>query len=1370
MNPSARLRELKLLIPQCLLKDQLRLGTLLTRWMSDHPGQTSPPALEQWLAQARASVALRKERQAQLPAIHYPPALPITARAADIVSAIRNNQVLVIAGETGSGKTTQLPKMCLEAGLGIRARIGCTQPRRVAATAVSRRLAEELGFQWGREVGCKIRFSDETGPDTCVKFMTDGILLAEAQGDPFLSEYEAIILDEAHERSLNIDFLLGWLKHLLAQRQDLRLIISSATIDTKAFSHAFQDAPIIEVSGRVYPVEVIYEASLKTEEEEGDFSYVEAAVQAVERILIESPPGDVLVFMPGERDIIEMRDALESCGVGHLDLVPLFGRLSLPDQERIFASSARTKIVIATNIAETSLTVPGIRYVVDTGLARISRYNSRTRTKRLPIEAISQSSANQRKGRCGRVADGVCVRLYSQADFEARPPYTQPEIQRANLAEVILRLKSTQFGEIETFPFINPPTTQAIAGGYELLHELGALDSQQKLTELGRQLARLPVDPTVGRMILQAQTEGVVKEVLIIAAGLSIQDPRLRPLDQPEAAVQAHRRFLHPKSDFLTLLNIWNAFHDRLESLRTQSSSRKFCAAHFLSYPRMREWRDLHAQLEEAVSDLGNSPRPHQPPDYAAIHRSILTGLWGHVASRKDRNIYQLGGNRDVMLFPGSCLFERSEPDKRRAQRIKEPSRPQTTSQPAWVAAGEIVETSRLFLRTAAEIDSAWILELASHLCRRAYLEPQWSSLEGRVRARERITLRGLLVLERMVSYGPVNPLEATEMFIRSALVEEGLAEHFHPRDPKPGLRTDHSHRTVHRGSARTHSLRQSSSQLASNDPDAVETSNADAPPDLTGLPARYGFLQHNRQLRQKIEIWQTQLPHRLVADLDEAMFDAYARQVSNVSSVPELNRLLDERKTESHCLQFKAEDLLGPHAAAFDSNSFPDHLRIGSQSVPVSYAYAPGQEHDGITVRLPFTLAEVIDPAALDWAVPALREPRILHLLQALPKPLRRSLMPLGPKAKELAQAVEPTGGAFLPALTAYIREHYQVTVGESDWSTAALPSHLSPCFEVLGPDHKPVLSSRDVGALKAELRRQDFTTQTPDWQAATKRWERYGLKDWTVGDLPPEVPIGHVAELSLRAFPALKWEAGEISLRLFREVNEAGGSHAQALPHLMESVLQKELAWMQKDLRGLSKWRDLFVTLGPIDELEASAFLNLKSHLLGPRPVWPRTAAGFAALLQETRERMRSLVPGFIDIVGEVLKGRQAILLYRKPYPRLLQDLNALVPPHFLRAVPFQRLPHLPRYLKALLIRAERAAVNGAKDQEKAARILPYVDALSKLPAIEPGSEAESKRQACRWLIEEYRVSIFAQELGTAEPVSPKRIEQALADLQRT
>ena len=737
--------------------------------------------------------------------LEFPPELPISVRAEEITATIQANQVVILAGETGSGKTTQIPKMCLAAGCGTRGRIACTQPRRVAALSVSRRVAEELGVEWGREVGCKIRFNDQTTAATQIKFLTDGMLLAEVQGDPLLRDYDTIIIDEAHERSLNIDFLLGHLRTLRYKRPELKIVITSATIDTAAFSEAFDGAPVVLVEGRTYPVEVIYAPldELGSDAAEGDerearaeaLHYIDGAVEAVERIVRESQNGDVLVFLPSERDIRELGDLLEGRRLRQCEVIPMFGRLSNAEQQRVFAPTQRRKIILATNIAETSLTIPGIKFVVDTGLARLSRYSPQARTRRLPIEPVSQSSADQRKGRSGRVADGVCIRLYSEKDFLERPRFTQPEIQRANLADVILRMKAFGLGDIERFPFINMPAAKSIRAGYQLLEELGALDASDNiadsvrvLTPLGRELARLPVDPTVGRMILQARAERAVREVAVIAAGLSIQDPRERPMDKQQQADAAHRRFAHPDSDFLTLLNIWEAFHDEFENL-TQAKLRRFCRDHFLSYTRLREWRDIHAQLIDTLEqrddfkltsayhglkEVDEKTTVFGTPSYRAIHRSILAGLLGNIAHLDEENGgYKATHDRRVSLFPGSVLFRREEPKKRGAEPTPREGQKKGPKTPRWIIAAEIMETTRLFARTCARLDPLWALDLGAHVVRVAHSEPFWNVEAGRVMVKQRTRLYGLELESRGVSYGKIDPVHATEIFIREGLVND---------------------------------------------------------------------------------------------------------------------------------------------------------------------------------------------------------------------------------------------------------------------------------------------------------------------------------------------------------------------------------------------------------------------------------------------------------------------------------------------------------------------------------------------------------------------------------------------------------------------
>lgn len=1337
--------ELKELLPRCLTADWVRIGSQLTRLVhEEQPGERRSDRLNGLLRKAQESVEFRRRRAEGVPQIRFPAELPITARSEDIIAAIRENSVVVIAGETGSGKTTQIPKMCLAAGLGIAGKIACTQPRRVAAQSVSKRIAEELSVKWGREVGCKIRFDDRSSPQSYIKMMTDGMLLAELQGDPNLAEYDAIIVDEAHERSLNIDFILGHLKRLLERRDDLKVVITSATIDTDRFSEHFGKAPVIEVSGRMFPVEVEYQPLDHGREERGEISFVDAAAQATEQIVYTTDTGDVLIFMPGERDIRETRDRIEGMMGYDVDVVPLFGRLSSADQQKVFSSSSRRKVVIATNIAETSLTIPGIRYVIDTGLARMSRYSPRTRTRRLPVEPISQSSANQRKGRAGRIEDGVCIRLYSEEEFEKRQPFTQPEIQRSNLAEVILRMKAFHLGDIETFPFVQPPTPAAITSGYNLLHELGALDKQREMTQMGHKLARLPIDPTLGRMLLQAQQEHATHELLIIAAGLSIQDPRERPLDKQTQAEAAHKRFNSPISDFLTLLRIWDAVHDEWETLRTQNHRRKFCRKNFLSYPRMRDWQDLHAQLLGALKDLGDAKLNESNANEAAIHRSILAGLIAHVGRREERNVYRTSGNRQVKVFPGSVLHERRDPKKKQPGKKRAPE--QKTNQPRWIVAGEMVETSQLFARTLAGIDPQWIFNLAPHCCQLTHREPHWSATSGRVLAQEVITLYGMEVIRRKVPFSKIDPKEATTIFIRDALVEESLV----PEDQD----------------------------------------------DENGFSVKYPFILHNQAICRKVEHWLTRVRRHDIISPQEALQNFYGRHLENLSSLHELNAWL-KKCPDSSVLHVTEQDLVGDESMNYDDEAFPEKVEVSGQTVEVSYSYAPGEEHDGATVQVPFTVAQSADAAAMEWAVPGLREKFTLEMLRSLPKSLRRELMPLPNTVEIILKEFTPSGDSFAASLGEFLRGRLKIAIPLSAWSAEDVPHHLRPRIEVIGSKNQAIKSGRNLNQLRDHLGKQQVVVvstdqEPPEWRAATAKWEKFDLRDWTVGDLPERITVREDPDLPLYAWPGFEQVDGCVNFRLFPTPEEARRHSTEAIRRLIALALHKDLGWLEKDLRSLHAVRDLYAPLGSVDELQGSAFNHALGVILPSEPLAELCEVCFRSAVDDARTRIPGLAQRVIDQIKAVLGARQklvgnlGIVPQQKSAPkRTLTDLSQLdalgapaeedhpfsaelsrlLPPRFPEHIEATRFPHLPRYLKALEIRAERARLNPRKDAERAALVVPYQDRLRDLSA-DAGMPAAGRElvQELRWMIEEYRVSIFAQELGTAVKVSPKRLDAQL------
>ncbi|MBI2517045.1 MAG: ATP-dependent RNA helicase HrpA [Opitutae bacterium] len=1412
--------------------------------------------------------------------IEFPPELPISARADEIIGLLQKHQVLVLAGETGSGKTTQIPKMCLAAGSGTRGRIACTQPRRVAASSVSRRVAEELNVPWGREVGCKIRFADQTSDATLIKFMTDGMLLAELQGDPELREYDTIIVDEAHERSLNIDFILGHLRRLRTRRPDLRIVITSATIDTEAFSQAFDGAPIVEVSGRVYPVEVIYapleewvgavapngpsgdepraiEGNRPYRQNRNDeYTYLDAAEEAVERVLQESTHGDILVFLPTERDIREVRDLLEGRHLRDVEVVPLFGRLTNAEQQRVFAPTQRRKIVVATNIAETSLTIPGIRFVIDSGLARVSRYVPQSRTRRLPVEPVAQSSADQRKGRCGRVSDGVCIRLYAEQDFNDRPRFAQPEIQRSNLADVILRMKAFGLGDIEEFPFLNAPPAKGIRAGYALLEELGAIISEGRagplgppgnaasvssparpavapyqewqLTDLGRELAHLPVDPTVGRMILQARTEKALREVLIIAAALSIQDPRERPLDAQAKADAAHRRFTHPDSDFLTLLAIWEDYHDEFEKM-TLGKLRKFCTAHFLSFMRMREWRDVHAQLVDTIEGRegfvdtsvfdGLTPGKEVPltmgtPGYRAIHRSILSGLLGNIATRTDEGTYHATHDRKVAVFPGSALFERPERSGVRSAFAKASAdEPRGKRTARWLMAAEIMETGKVYARTCARIDPHWALDLAAHIIRASHSEPFWNPDAGRVLVKERRRLYNLELETRSVGYGKLDPVHATEIFIREGLVGDSITWPFdfltHNRKLREKTETIltrtrsagyldldeaayrfYAARLLPEGRARPPGAPKDDAGAAGP---AATSAAASAVPPCLASPNEGGA--------------GSPLP------AEDARRGVESAPFLGISSVPELIDLVRHRQmTEPKFLCMAEDDIKPPAELTREAAAFPEALPLLNRALPLNYLYRPGKEDDGVTLRVSPAEAETLTPATLDWAVPGHLREKIELLLKTLPKEQRRTLIPLTETAEKIAAEIGLIAGRTpQPTLTVALAEvltaRLGVRIDAKIFGGKPLPDHLRVRVEVVDKNGAALGASRELsdlqqqlGAQQRQASQQAATGDTAAWRAARAKWETPAALEWKFGDLPESVVIAEHAGVPVRAYPGLQAVEAGVAVRLFATTEEAQAASRGGLAKLFETQLRYELGWLEKDLRDLRALGMLVATLTTVEALQQDALVSIRRWVtdgarvgragpLGP-PKDDREAAGpavppyltkgaFERALHEAKADLRGLVPKLGDWLKEIFTLRLALQTHKTPYPGLETDLGNLLPPDFLRRTPFARVKHLPRYLKAMQARADRWKRDPAKDSSRARELQPFVQAVAALYERRPGGVEgaragghrpplqEEAKEAFRWLVEEFRVSLFAQELGTVEAVSAVRLERALQEV---
>ena len=1256
--------------------------------------------------------------------------LPIHARREEIIRAVCDHQIVIIAGETGSGKTTQLPKFLLECGLGQKGLIGCTQPRRVAALSVAQRIAEELQTEFGRQVGAKIRFTDQTSKQTSIKVMTDGILLNEIQDDPLLRAYDAILIDEAHERSLNIDFILGFLRQLSGRRKDLKIIITSATIDTETFSKAFGGAPIIEVSGRMFPVDVLYRPieEIETETQRKDLTVTEACAEVIAKIIQDNREGDILTFLPGERDIHEVRKLLENSPARSCDILPLFGRLANADQQRIFHPSGRRRVILSTNIAETSLTVPGIRYVIDSGVARISRYSPHSRTQRLPIEPVAQSSADQRKGRCGRVSNGICYRLYSEDDYNRRPRFTTPEIHRSNLAAVILRMLAFRLGDVRTFPFIDPPADNAIRGGYRLLFELGAVRSDSegdnedayRLTKLGRRLAHLPVDPTVARMLIEAQRNRCVADVLVIASGLSIQDPRERPSELAKEADAMQRRFVNKDSDFLTLLNIWNAYHDEMEQL-SQRKLRKYCVEHFLSFQRMREWRDIHNQLERILKDLRiihkDSESLSENPDKnsAPIHKSILAGLLSNVAIKEEDHNYRGPRNRKAMLFPGSGLFDHESAKKQRkaSYQNKGKVKPAKTSAPDWIVCGEWMETNRLYARTAAKIDVRWIEEVAGDLIQTKHSEPFWSTKAAAAQCKQRKLLFGLEIARRSVSLTPVDPKDSTNIFVRNGLVEQGIRE-----QPE--------------------------------------------------------FLKANEALCDEAE---SELARRRMGSgltIEDRLFEFYRGRLNAVGSYAELRRFAKEQYGGNlEFLKASLSDLLPQASDEALTEAFPKEVNLGGSSLPLRYRHDPGGEADGVTLHVPINQLSAIQEGLLDWAVPGHLEEKVESLLRGLPKAIRVSLHPLKERAAQISRQLKPSDRPLREILSAYLLSEYKIHTNRDDWSRTEIPDYLKPRIQVQTSKGEVLAVGRSIDELRDEIKdaakaatKGGGLESVPAWQQATATHERENLRDWDFGDLPEGIDLSGEAGLPLKAYPALVAEKGQVHLRLMHNIESAQTATQDGWPALGEVLMARDLAWIQRDLKDLKQLGTLLLPLGSVDKIKQPAWRMIRRHLFRSETLLPLKQSRFEKVFQRADKERRGIVPQLIDRLRSLLEARLQIelLLEKKQtnqaisYPGMRGQMEQLAPANLLECYELNDLPHLTRFLKGMLIRAERAKSNLHNDIAKSKRITPFETQLKALA--KKASETELKPY--RMLLEEFKVSVFAQELGTAQKVSEKRLEK--------
>ncbi|MGW5257380.1 ATP-dependent RNA helicase HrpA [Streptomyces sp. NPDC004012] len=1326
-HPASALGALAPRLAQLSLRDAHRLG----RRLEGARKIRKPEARAAVLTEIEAEVAKAEDRMAgraaRVPAVTYPEQLPVSQKKDEIAAAIRDHQVVIVAGETGSGKTTQIPKICLELGRGVRGMIGHTQPRRIAARTVAERVAEELDTPLGEAVGWKVRFTDQVNPDaTFVKLMTDGILLAEIQTDRELRAYDTIIIDEAHERSLNIDFLLGYLAQLLPRRPDLKVVITSATIDPERFSRHFGDAPIVEVSGRTYPVEVRYRPLLEEDSDDADRDQITAITDAVEELMAEGR-GDILVFLSGEREIRDTADALTKKQYRFTEILPLYARLSHAEQHRVFQPHTGRRIVLATNVAETSLTVPGIKYVIDPGFARISRYSHRTKVQRLPIEPVSQASANQRKGRCGRTSDGICIRLYSEEDFETRPEFTDAEILRTNLASVILQMTAAGLGDIEKFPFIDPPDHRNIRDGVQLLQELGALDAEQKdprkrLTDTGRKLAQLPVDPRLARMVLEADRNGCVREVMVIAAALSIQDPRERPADKQAQADQQHARFRDETSDFLAYLNLWHYIREQQKE-RGSSSFRRMCKQEYLNFLRIREWQDIYTQLRTVAKQMGIHLNEQDAPA-DRVHISLLAGLLSHIGlkdvkeskdsapgTRRDggRNEYIGARNAKFAIFPGSSLFKKP---------------------PRFVMSAELVETSRLWARVNAKIEPEWVEPLAGHLLKRTYSEPHWEKDQAAVMAYEKVTLYGVpIVAQRKVNYGRIDPEASRELFIRNALVE---------------------------GDWRTH----------------------------------HKFFADNRRLLTEVEELEHRARRRGILVDDETLFDFYDQRVPDhvVSGAHFDSWWKHKRHEQPDFLDFEREMLINEKAGAVTKDDYPDSWRQGRLKFRVTYQFEPGADADGVTVHIPLQVLNQVTDEGFDWQIPGLREELVTELIRSLPKPIRRNYVPAPNYAKAfLEKASPPEGGASAPSagepLATTMARELKRMVGvpfeadDFDWSK--VPDHLKITFRIVDERRRKLAEDKDLEALKLRLKPKARQALSQAAAATAERQggeslERTGLTDWTIGSLTRVFETRRAGQ-PVKAYPALVDDGDTVSVRLFDTEEEQAQAMWKGTRRLiLRNIPVNPAKFASEKLTNQQKLGLSANPHGSIQALFDDCATAAADKLIGDfgGPAWDEES--YRKLYDKVRAEIVDTTIRTVGQVQQVLAAWQAcerrLKAVRSPalLPNLADvrgQLDALVKPGFVTEAGIRRLPDLMRYLVAADRRLQQMPPNVQRDTTRMAKVQEmrdeYAWLLEQLPQ---GRPVPQPVLDIRWMIEELRVSYFAHALGTAYPVSDKRIVKAI------
>jgi ATP-dependent helicase HrpA len=1303
------------------LEDEHRLRRRLDNTRRTRDPQARARQRERIAADLAVAEGRIARRRAAVPAVGYPDDLPVSQRRDEIAAALRDHQVVVVAGETGSGKTTQLPKIALELGRGVRGRIGHTQPRRIAARSVAERIAEELGTPLGETVGFKMRFTDHVGDATLVKLMTDGVLLAEIARDRMLRQYDTIILDEAHERSLNIDFLLGYLAQLLPRRPDLKLVITSATIDVDRIAKHFQghhgrcgpsEVPIVEVSGRTYPVEVRYRPVVDPDDPEADpdRDQVSAILDAVDELTAEGP-GDILVFLAGEREIRDTQDALAERDLPDTEIVPLYSRLSAAEQHRVFAPHTGRRIVLATNVAETSLTVPGIRYVIDPGTARISRYSHRTKVQRLPIEPVSQASARQRSGRCGRLGPGIAIRLYTEEDFLARPEYTDPEILRTNLASVLLQMAALDLGDVAEFPFVDPPDRRAVADGLALLEELGALDDHGGLTETGRALAALPLDPRLARMVVEADRRGVLEEVLVIAAGLTIQDPRERPAEHQQAADQMHARFADEHSDFLALLNLWRYLGEQQDAL-SGNQFRRTVKREFLHYLRIREWQDLHGQLRGTARRLGMAVGDlAAEPDERGITNALLAGLLSHVGVQAEPSRGQNGRSGPPRRGSREYLGARS------TRFVIAPGTPLARKPPRWVVAAELVETSRLFARTVARIEPEDVERLAGHLVKRQYAEPRWDAQRGSVVASERVTLYGIpLVVGRRVQYGSIDPVVSRELFIRHALVQGEWTTH-------------------HR------------------------------------------FWAENQKAIERVAELEERARRRDIAVDDETLFELYdARIPADVVSTRHFDRWWKAARRQTPDLLTFTPEMLTNAAAAGQvrAEDYPDAVALTQNlTLPLSYAFAPGSESDGVTVDVPLGVLDAVvertSGESLAFTVPGLREELVTALLRTLPKQIRRALVPIPDRVRQVLPDIDP-GEPLLPALERELRRAAGVVVPPDAWRPGQVPGHLRATFRVLDDQRRTLATGKDLSVLRAQVAPQSRASLA----AAAAEVERTGLTSWSFGSLPETVQVRRGDHL-VTAYPALVDEGETVGLRVVSTAAEASRLTWRGARRLLVLAAGSPVRQVVRSLSPATRLAVQFNPDGEIPALVADCVDAAAGEIIAAAGGPPREEVAFAALVDRARGELLPLTRDTVGTVEAVLvQAREvAIAIGAAPGRRvpdaaiadLRRQMGGLLYRGFVADAGRRRLQDVVRYLRAMAYRLDKLPANAARDalwmDQVAAVTAEYEQLRRQVPATGGPDDPVAR---VRWMIEDLRVALFAQGIGVPRPVSEQRIYKAI------